>query len=152
MDNVACERMCWAATMGGIAIGFGAGAGIVHGLGHQISALTDCHHGRINGIMMLAGERYNQPAIIGKLAALTRAMGVDTTGLTEWEAAERWFDEMEQLLDDVGIIPGHLGEQFGVKESDLEKIVRVYANDFCSQGNPREFNHDEVIDLLKGAL
>ncbi len=152
MDNVACERMCWAATMGGIAIGFGAGAGIVHGLGHQISALTDCHHGRINAIMMLPGERYNQPAIIGKLAALTRAMGVDTTGLTEWEAADRWFDEMEQLLEDLEITTGRLGEQFGVKESDLEKIVRVYANDFCSQGNPREFNHNEVIDLLKGAL
>jgi alcohol dehydrogenase class IV len=152
MDNVACERMCWAATMGGIAIGFGAGAGIVHGLGHQVSALTDCHHGRINAILMLAGERYNQPAIIGKLAALTRAMGVDTTGLTDGEAADRWFDEMERLLDDLEIKPGHLTEQFGVQEKDLDKIVRVYANDFCSQGNPREFNYDEVIEVLKGTL
>jgi methanol:N,N-dimethyl-4-nitrosoaniline oxidoreductase len=152
MDNIACERMCWAATMGGIAIGFGAGAGIVHGLGHQISALTDCHHGRINAIMMLAGERYNQPSIIGKLAALTRAMGVDTTGMTELEAADRWFVEMERLLKDLEITPGHLAAQFGVQEKDLEKIVRVYGNDFCSQGNPREFNHDEVIDLLKNTL
>jgi alcohol dehydrogenase class IV len=152
MNSVACERMCWAATMGGIAIGFGAGAGIVHGLGHQISALTDCHHGRINAIMMLAGEGYNQPAIIGKLAALTRAMGVDTTGMTELEAADLWFVEMERLIKDLDIIPGHLTEQFGVQEKDLEKIVTVYANDFCSQGNPRDFNHDEVIEVLKGAL
>ncbi len=152
MNNVACERMCWAATMGGIAIGFGAGAGIVHGLGHQISALTDCHHGRINAIMMLAGERHNQPSIIGKLAALTRAMGVDTTGMTDLEAADYWFVEMERLIKDLEITPGHLTEQFGVQEKDLEKIVTVYANDFCSQGNPREFNHDEIIDLLKSAL
>jgi methanol:N,N-dimethyl-4-nitrosoaniline oxidoreductase len=152
MNNVACERMCWAATMGGIAIGFGAGAGIVHGLGHQISALTDCHHGRINAIMMLAGERHNQPSIIGKLAALTRAMGVDTTGMTELEAADFWFVEMERLIKDLEITPGHLTEQFGVQEKDLEKIVTVYANDFCSQGNPREFNHDEIIDLLKSTL
>jgi formaldehyde dismutase / methanol dehydrogenase len=152
MDNSACERMCWASTMGGIAIGFGAGAGIVHGLGHQISALTDCHHGRINGVMMLAGERYNQPAIIEKLAALTRAMGIDTTGMTEWEAADRWFDEIEQLLIDVEITPGQLTKQFGVQEKDLDKIVKVYSNDFCSQGNPREFNHDEVLGVLKGAL
>jgi alcohol dehydrogenase class IV len=152
MDHDACERMCWASTMGGIAIGFGAGAGIVHGLGHQVSALTDCHHGRINAVMMLAGERYNQPAIIGKLAAMVRAMGVDTTGLTEWEASERWFDEIEQLLDDLEITPGRLTEQFGVQEKDLDKIVRVYANDFCSQGNPREFNYDEVMDLLRSVL
>jgi formaldehyde dismutase / methanol dehydrogenase len=152
MDHNACERMCWASTMGGIAIGFGAGAGIVHGLGHQVSALTDCHHGRINAVMMLAGERYNQPAITGKLAALVRTMGVDTTGLTEWEASERWFEEIEQLLEDLEIQPGHLTEQFGVQEKDLDKIVRVYANDFCSQGNPREFNYDEVMDLMRSVL
>ena len=152
MDHDACERMCWASTMGGIAIGFGAGAGIVHGLGHQVSALSDCHHGRINAVMMLAGERYNQPAITGKLAALVRAMGVDTTGLTDWEASERWFEEIEQLLEDLEIQPGHLTEQFGVQEKDLDKIVRVYANDFCSQGNPREFNYDEVMDLMRSVL
>ena len=152
MNNVACERMCWAATMGGIAIGFGAGAGIVHGLGHQVSALTDCHHGRINAVMMLAGERYNQPAIIEKLAALTRAMGIDTTGMTEWEAADCWFDEIEQLLKDLEIQPGCIAEQFGIQEKDLEHIINVYHNDFCSQGNPREFNHDEILALLKRVM
>ncbi|OGO30332.1 MAG: hypothetical protein A2Z29_09725 [Chloroflexi bacterium RBG_16_56_11] len=152
MDNIACERMCWAATMGGIGIGFGAGAGIVHGLGHQVSALTDCHHGRINAVMMLAGERYNQPAIVGKLAAMTRAMGIDTTGLTEWEAADLWFDEIEQLLKDLEITPGNLSEQFGLQEKDLEHIINVYHNDFCSQGNPREFNHDEILALMKRVM
>jgi alcohol dehydrogenase class IV len=152
MNNTACERMAWASTMGGIAIGFGAGAGIVHGLGHQVSALTDCHHGRINAVLMLAGERYNQPAIVDKLAALTRAMGVDTTGMTEWEAADRWFDEIEQLLKDLEITPGQLNKQFGLQEKDLDHIVKVYSNDFCSQGNPKEFNYDECIKLLKNEL
>lgn len=152
MDSVACERMCWAATMGGIGIGFGAGAGIIHGLGHQISAVTDCHHGRVNAVLMLAGERYNQPAIIGKLAAMTRAMGIDTSGLTDWEAADIWFEEIEQLLADLEITPGQLKKQFGLKEADLEHIVKVYSNDFCSQGNPRAFDHDEVLNVLKGAM
>ncbi len=152
MNNIACERMCWASTMGGIAIGFGAGAGIVHGLGHQISALTDCHHGRINAVMMLAGERYNQPAIIDKLAAMTRAMGVDTTGLTEWEAADCWFNEIEQLLKDLEITSGQLKKQFGLQEKDLDHIVKTYSNDFCSQGNPREFNYDESLAILRSSL
>jgi len=152
MDNNACERMAWASTMGGIAIGFGNGAGIVHGLGHQISALTDVHHGRINGVLMLAGERYNQPAIIEKLAALTRAMGIDTSNMSELEASDRWFYEIERLLKDLEITPGQLNKQFGVEEKDLDHIVRVYSNDFCSQGNPKEFNYDECISLLKSAL
>jgi alcohol dehydrogenase class IV len=149
MNKEACERVAWAATMASIAIGFGNGAGIVHGLGHQVSALKDVHHGRINAVMMLAGERYNQPTIIEKLAAMTRAFGIDTTGMSEGEAAERWFDEIEQLLKDLEITPGHISEQFGIEEGDLEHIVKVYSNDFCSQGNPKEFNHDEVIALLK---
>jgi len=152
MDNNACERMAWASTMGGIAIGFGAGAGIVHGIGHQISALTDCHHGRINGVMMLAGERYNQPAITGKLATLTRAMGIDTTGMSELQAADRWFDEIERLLKDLEITSGQLTKQFGIQEKDLDHIVSIYKNDFCSQGNPMAFDYDEVMAVLKGAL
>jgi alcohol dehydrogenase class IV len=152
MNNTACERMCWASTMGGIAIGFGAGAGIVHGLGHQISALTDVHHGLINGVMTLAGERYNQPAAIDKFAAMTRAMGIDTRNMSEWQAADRWFDEIEQLLKDLEITPGHVKEQFGLQEKDLEHIVKTYSNDFCSQGNPKEFNFEECIKILKDSL
>lgn len=152
MDNEACERMCWATTMGGIGIGFGAGAGIVHGLGHQISALTDCHHGHINGVLMLAGERYNQPAAIGKFAAMTQAMGIDTMGMSEPEMAERWFIEIEQLINDVEIQSGYLAEQFGINEDDIDHITNIYENDFCSQGNPKEFNAQEVKDLLKSVL
>ncbi len=152
MDNTACERMCWASTMGGIAIGFAAGAGIVHGLGHQISALTDVHHGRINAVLTLAGERYNQPAAIDKFAAMTRAMGIDTRNMTEWQAADRWFDEIEQMLKDLEVTPGHVKEQFGLQEKDLNHIVKIYSNDFCSQGNPKEFNAEEVRNVLKSAL
>lgn len=152
MNNTACERMCWAATMGGIAIAFGAGAGIVHGLGHQISALTDCHHGLINGVLALAGERYNQPAAIDKFAAMTRAMGVDTRNMTEWQAADRWFDEIESLLKDLEITSGQLNKQFGLQEKDLDHIVKVYSNDFCSQGNPKDYNYDECVALLESQL
>jgi alcohol dehydrogenase class IV len=152
MNSNACERMCWASTMGGIAIGFASGAGIVHGLGHQISALKDVHHGHINAIITLAGERYNQPAAIDKFAAMTRAMGIDTTGMTEWEVADRWFDEIEILLEDLEITPGYLADQFGLEEKDLEHMVDIYSNDFCSQGNPREFNKEEVMAMLKRIL
>ena len=80
------------------------------------------------------------------------AMGIDTTGMTEWEAADHWFYEIEQLLKDLDITPGHLTEQFGIQEKDLDHIVSIYKNDFCSQGNPMAFDYDEVTAVLKGAL
>jgi alcohol dehydrogenase class IV len=152
MNNTACERMCWAATMGGIGIAFGAGAGIVHGLAHQIGAITDCHHGLANAVVALAGERYNQPACLDKFAPMAQAMGVDIRGLTAGQAAEKWFEEIESLLRDLEITPGQLNKQFGLQEKDLEHIVKVYSNDFCRQGNPKEFDFDESIQLLKSIL
>lgn len=151
MDSKACESLAAAATMCGVAIGFGAGAGIIHGLGHQISALTDVHHGRINAVMSLAGERYNQPACAERLAALAGAMGVDTRGMTVWQASDKWFEETERLLKDLEITPGHVHEQFGLKKEDIPHIAKTYSNDFCSQGNPKAYNYDEVVRLLESA-
>ena len=37
-------------------------------------------------------------------------------------------------------------------QKDLEHIVKVYSNDFCRQGNPKEFDFDESIRLLKSIL
>lgn len=152
MNRDACEKICWAATMGGIGIGFGAGAGIVHGLGHQISAVTNCHHGHVNGVLVLAAEKYNQPAALEKFAAMTQVMGIDTMGMSRLEMTDRWFMEMEQLLYDIGIQPGHLSEQFGLREEDIDHIVNIYENDFCSQGNPKEYNSGEVKELLENIM
>ncbi len=152
MNSRACESMCWASTAAGMAIALGSGAGIVHGLGHQISALKDCHHGHVNGVLTLGCERYNLPSAVDKFARMTEAMGVDTTGMTQGEKAERWFYEMEDLLKDLNIIPGHLREQFGLTEEDISHITDIYKNDFCRQGNPREFVEQEVRGLLTGLL
>ena len=92
------------------------------------------------------------PAAVDRFAAMTRAMGIDTRNMTELQAADRWFDEIEQMLRDLEIIPGHLNEQFGVQEKDLEHIVKVYSNVFCSQGNPKEFNFEEALNVIRSIL
>ena len=152
MNHTACERMAWAATMGGICMALGTGAGMVHGLGHQVSALSDSHHGLSNAVMTLAVERYNQPTCMEKFATMAKAMGVDTRGMTTTEAADKWFDEIERLLADLEIQPGNLNKQFGIKREDFAHIVNIYTNDFPREGNPREFNHDETIQLLESVL
>ncbi len=152
MNHKACENMCWAESMAGVGISFGAGGGIVHGLAHQISALTGAHHGLANGAMSIAGERYNVSACPEKFGEMVRAMGVDTTGLTTTQAADRWFVEIERLLADLDIRTGHLNEQFGLQRKDFEHIVNIYSNDWCSEGNPKGFNFEECMDILEGAL
>ena len=149
MNHAACENMCWAESMAGTGIMFGAGVGMVHGLAHQISALTGAHHGRTIAAMALAGERYNETACPEKFAEMARAMGVDTRGMTVMQAADKWLEEIERLLQDLDITPGHLNEQFGLQKKDLKHVVTVYSNDWCQEGNPRDFNYDDCIKLLE---
>ena len=152
MNHVACENMCWAETVAGIGIGLGAGAGIVHGCSHQISALTGAHHGLVNAAVTLPLERWNEVACPERFADMARAMGVDTTGLTKMQAADKWFDEIERLLADLNIRTGHLHEQFGLEEKDLDHMATVFMNDFCREGNPRDCTKEETIKLLQGLM
>jgi alcohol dehydrogenase class IV len=152
MNHDACQKMAWASTTAGICMALGSGAGMVHGLGHQISALTDSHHGLSNAVMSLPVEEYNQSSCPEKFADMARAMGVDTRGMTTVEAADMWFDEIERLLDDLEIETGNLGEQFGIKAEDFDHMVKIYANDFSREGNPRNFDYDETVELLESVL
>jgi hypothetical protein len=51
------------------------------------------------------------------------------------------------LLKDLEIKPRCVADQFGLQEKDPGHMVDVYQNDFCSLGNPGEFNPDEVLAL-----
>ena len=153
MNHVACENMCWAESMAGIGLGLGGGVGIVHGLGHGLSVLHNCHHGLANAAVTIPLERYNEPSCTSKFAEMANAMGVETTGLTVNQAADKWFDEIERLLSDLNIRTGHLNEQFGLQKKELEHIVRwQYSNDFAREGNPRSFNFEDCIKLLEDML
>jgi alcohol dehydrogenase class IV len=152
MNHVACENMCWAENMAGGGLFFGGGVTIVHGLGHQLSALTGAHHGLANAIFTLPGARYNEATCPDRFAEMASAMGVDTRGMTRMQAADKWFDEIERLLADLNVKTGHLNEQFGLQKKDLEHLVTIYSNDLCREGNPRDFNFEECIKLLEGLL
>jgi alcohol dehydrogenase class IV len=153
MNHVACENMCWAATMANSAISFGAGVGIVHGLGHGLSVLRGVHHGLANAVVTVPLERYNQPVCPERFAEMVEYMGVDTRGMTSMQASDRWFDEIERLLADLDIRTGHLNEQFGLERKDIEHIViNQYSNDFAREGNPRDYNFEECVKLLEDLL
>ena len=138
--------------MGGYCMSLGAGGGLVHGYGHQIGALTDYHHGLINAVLAVPVERYNEPSCPERFGELAAAMGVDTRGMTTMQAADKWFEEVERLLKDLGIKTGHLNEQFGLEKKYSKHIVDIYANDFAREGNPKDFNYDEVVNLLESLI
>jgi alcohol dehydrogenase class IV len=141
MNYQACEAMCWASSMGGLALAFGGGPGgrfSVHGFGHHVGAVTDGHHGFVNGALTIPIEKHNENLFPEKFAEMARTMGVDTRGMTKMQAADKWFDEMERLLTDLNIKSGHLNEQFGLKLADLDHIIDTVLNDFMIHVEKKE--------------
>lgn len=153
MNDKACENMCWAESLAGAGLCMGAGVGIIHGCGHPIAAISDGHHGFVNCILALPMERWNQTACPDKFAEIARnSMGVDTAGLNKMQASDKFFEELERLLKDLNIKSGHLKEQLGIQEKDLEHIAKYYQIDWGREGNPRDSSIEETVKLLRSIL
>jgi methanol:N,N-dimethyl-4-nitrosoaniline oxidoreductase len=148
-NPIACEKVCWSSTMGGLAIAFGSGAGMVHGIAHQLSALTDAHHGLANAVMTPVVERYNQPSRMDRFGDMAKAMGVDTRNMTAIQASDAWFIEIERMLKDLNITPGNLHAQFGLDKKDFPHMIKIFSNDFSKDGNPVEYDYDKIYKLLE---
>lgn len=154
MNAEACKSIVWASTLsGGFGLNSGGGIGIVHGLMHGLSAMYDSHHGLVNAAFTIPGERYNQSACPERFAEMAQAMGVDTRGMTKVEASDAWFEEVERLLADLNFETGNLSKQFGLRKEDIPHIIKEqYEGGFMAQGNPRNYDYDEVVALFESQL
>ena len=152
-NNVACEKMVWATALSGsLGLGSGSGAaGIVHGIGHGLSAVCNIHHGLANAVLTIPMERYNQNVCPDRFAEMAEAMGVDTRGMTKMQAADKWFEETERLLSDLNIQTGNLNKQFGLEKKDCAHIIKTHYR-APGMGNPRDYSYEEAVQLLESLL
>lgn len=90
------------------------------------------------------------PFCIKKYGEIARAMGVDTTGMTDEQAAQAACDAVRALAVEVGI-PQHLSE-LGITEKDIPALAEQALADVCTPGNPREVTLDDIVALYKKVL
>ncbi len=64
------------------------GLGIIHSISHAVSAFYDTHHGLNNAIALPRVWAFNMPVAYQRFADIAEAMGIDTHGMTEVQAAE----------------------------------------------------------------
>jgi 1,3-propanediol dehydrogenase len=123
----------------------------LHEIATQVGGMTDCHHGQAIAIITLPAQRYNEPMFPERFGDMARVMGVDTRGLTKMQAADKWFDEVERLLADLGIKTGHLNEQVGLKKEDLKEVATRTAA-FGTVGVSSDVAVNEITKLLESLL
>lgn len=151
-DIEARGGMLIAATMAGISFSHSM-CGCVHGMAHATGAHFRVPHGVANGILLPYGMEYNFEEIKEKLARLAPAMGVDTAGLSEDDAAQGAIDAVKKLIDSLnrlGALPKRLRDA-GVPEDGLEAIAEGAVNDGTSFYNPREVDSEEILPYIQKA-
>ena len=121
------------------------GLGIDHAMAHTLSAHYDTPHGAACAMLLPIAMEFNKPVVAERLADVARAMGVDTAGMTTDEAADAAIAAVRQLSEDVNI-PKTCD---AITEDDLDQIADDALADACYPGNPRDADHDTVVELFR---
>ena len=111
------------------------GGGINTATAHHVGGLYDVPHGDANAIMLPHSMRFNAEASADRQALIAQAMGIDTAGMTDLDAALAAADAVEELRISLGL-PGRLRD-VGVPEEGLELIAAATLQDRALATNPR---------------
>ena len=148
-DIEARDGMATAQYIAGMAVS-NVGLGLVHGMAHPLGAYYDIPHGVANALLLPFVMEYNKEAAKAKYRTIAEAMGVDTSSMSDDEAADAAVKAVKDLAIRVRI-PQHLSE-IGVPESGLPTLAQAAFNDVCTPGNPRQTNVEEILAIYKKAF
>ena len=148
-DIEARDGMATAQYIAGMAFS-NVGLGLVHGMAHPLGAYYDIPHGVANALLLPFVMEYNKEAAKAKYRTIAEAMGVDTSSMSDDEAADAAVKAVKDLAIRVRI-PQHLSE-IGVPESGLPTLAQAAFNDVCTPGNPRQTNVEEILAIYQKAF
>ena len=111
------------------------GLGMNTAIAHHVGGIFDVPHGEANAILLPHTMRYNAEACADRLALIAGAMGIDTGGMSDDEAAHAAADRVENLRRSLGL-PDRLRD-VNVPEEGLELIASATLHDRALATNPR---------------
>ena len=149
-DVAAREAMSQAQYIAGM--GFSnVGLGIVHSMAHPLGAFYDTPHGVANALLLPYVMEYNaESPAAPKYIHIAKAMGVDTTGMSEAEGVKAAVEAVKALSASINI-PQKLHE-INVKEEDIPALAVAAFNDVCTGGNPRPTSVADIEALYHKAF
>jgi choline dehydrogenase len=147
-DLDARTHMAHAATLGGMAYGTES-AGAAHAMSQSAGGVHDCPHGALTARVLGPVMEYNAPADRARHARIAQGLGVDTSGLSELEAALAGVEELYRLTDDVGI---PTMTELGFSEDEIPMLARIAFEDPQTIGNAREVDVAAYEEIYRNAF
>ena len=149
-DMEAREMMTYAEYLAGVAFN-NASLGYVHAMAHQLGGFYDLPHGVCNAILLPAVEDYNAKVVPERFVAIAKAMGKNTDGLSDAEAAGAALDAIRELSADIGI-PAGLKELKGFDAADIPTLAVNALKDACGLTNPKQATQEEIENIYRAAI
>ncbi|WP_461210915.1 iron-containing alcohol dehydrogenase [Desulfocurvus sp. DL9XJH121] len=148
--NVAArEQMLLGQMEAGYAFGNAATA-LVHAMARPLGAHFGVPHGKANAMLLATVMEYNRPSAPERFVELAKAFGENTEGLPVREAGELAVKAMAAIFRETDL-PSRLSE-FGIKESDLDKLTAdAFASASC-RVNPRIPTKEDIRTLYLAVL
>lgn len=140
-DIEARANMMSAAAMGATA--FQKGLGAIHALSHPIGAHHHTHHGTTNAVFMPTVLKFNADAIRDRFDRAASYLGID--------GGFDGFCGFVDQFNDSFAIPKTLRD-LGVKDPNLDVLVRDALNDPSTGGNPVTMTEANTRALFESVL
>ncbi len=130
-----------------------ASVALVHGMSRPIGAYFHQPHGISNSVLLPHVMEWSIEGSPERFADIARALGVETAGLRDLEAARLAVAQVRGLCRDLGI-PGLAG--LGIDPERLMALAPTMARDALASGsptnNPRVPSAEEIVELYRRAL
>jgi alcohol dehydrogenase len=143
------ENMATASLMAGMAFG-NAGVGAVHALAYPLGGRYHIPHGVSNALLLPFVMEWNKIACPERFRDIAEALGENTHGRSDTEAASIAVQAMRRLCEDVHIPKGL--SSFNIPENDIRgmaedasQITRLLKN------NPRVLSTDDIEEIYQSA-
>jgi choline dehydrogenase len=141
-------KVAMAAMLAGMSYGTES-AGAVHAMSQTAGGYYDLPHGVLTAAMLPPVMAYNYLGEPVKYARIAQAMGVNTWGMTIFEAAEAAVDAVTTFVKTLEI--PSLSE-LGVKEADIPMLVDFAYNDPQTIGNPRDLTRKSYEQIYRSCF
>lgn len=149
-DLTARGNMLLASAMAVIAASNAGGLGVIHSLAQTLGGFYNLPHGLTIAVCFPYGLAYNVLAVPDKYANLARLLGVNTAGMSTFEAAKAVVPAMQALLVDLNITDNL--QTLGVKQADIPALAEKAMLDGCTPPNPRPLDPASFVKLYEQAL
>lgn len=125
------------------------GAGLSHGIGHQLAAEFDLVHGVTSAIMLPLVMKFTAAQTSPALRRVAEAMGTDTSGLDDAAAAEAAAATMREFIATLDV--PHTLSAVGANRARLAAVARAAMDDYAVAACPRPVTQDDLESLLAAA-